>query len=405
MGRIYRPAYTRSLPSGVQISEADGKKFIALTINGECRRCEVREVKGRLRVFVILDDRWAVEWTDEHGRLKHKTVGPNRKLAIGALARYEERAARLKHGLPDLRGQGEERSRPIVLAINEYLEVLAAQDTSQAYRQHVRARLLAIMQGCVWQTWADVRPDSLTRFLGRLRDGKVSRSPATINGYLRNAKGFANWVAERNNERSPLKGVKGYAEQRERRRSRRILTDEEFDRLLEATRAAPRRHNTIIRPADRAMLYLVAAYTGLRASELARLKPGSFDLAACEVTVFGKGKREERTPIPAHLAEQLRPWLAGKKAGALWPGKWAEHRHQILWLRRDAKRAGIVGPVLFHNLRRRYVTALLRGGISPHVVRRMARHQDLRTTMDYYAELSPDDLRAAAESLKPPRAG
>lgn len=405
MGRIYRPSYTRPLPAGVQVSESDGKRFVEIAVSGERRRCEVREVKGRQRVLVVLEDRWAVEWT-EGGKLKHKTIGPNRKVAIAALARYEERAARLRHGLPDLRGQGEERKRPIVLAINEYLEVLTAQDTSKAYRDHVRARLLAMMQGCAWQTWADVRPDSLTRFLGRLRDGKKAPSLSTINGYLRNAKSFSNWVADRNNERSPLKGVKPYAEQRERRRSRRILTDEEFDRLLAATRAAPRRHNCIIRPADRAMLYLCAAYTGLRASELARLRPGSFDLAACEVTVFGKGKREEKIPIPAHLAEQLRPWLTERKPSApLWPGKWAEHRHQILWLRRDAKRAGIVGPVLFHNLRRRYVTALLRGGISPHVVRRMARHRDLRTTMDYYAELSPDDLRTAAESLKPPRAG
>lgn len=238
-------------------------------------------------------------------------------------------------------------------------------------------------------------------------DAKCLTDLADMIGEKRGAKAFCNWYAERLRERSPLKGLKPYPEQKDRRRSRRILTDEEFEKLLAATLKAPRRYQSIIRPADRVMLYQVAAYSGLRASELARLTISSIRLGPEPgITVYGKGKREEFTPIPGHLAKTLETWLAKKKPREkLWPGNWAAQRHQAQWIKRDAKRAGLGAGVTFHSLRRRFVTALLRAGNNVDVVRRMARHRDLATTMSYYAELVPGDLKAAAESLKPPRAG
>lgn len=413
MGRIFHPSYTRSLPAEARVFARDGLQFAIVTYRGVPRECEVREVRGRLRVFIELLDRWAVEWTDENGRTRARTVGRDKRMATAALTRYEDRAARRRHGLPDHAGEAQARGRPIMAVVSEYLAVLAGGDTSPAYREQVRQRLASIQRGCGWETWPDVSADGLVMYLGRLRDTKrkgydTGLSPASLNGYLRAAQTFTNWYAARLQERNPLKGIKPYPEAKDRRRSRRILTDEEFARLLDATVRAPRRCRTIIRPADRAILYRVAAYSGLRASELARLTPAHLRLDADPpaIVVYGKGKREESTAIPGFLADILRGWIAGKKAGArLWPGKWAEHRRQVLWLRRDSKRAGLGPGVTFHSLRRRYVTALIRAGNEADVVRRMARHRDLRTTMNYYAEITPQDLKRAAESLKPPPAG
>lgn len=403
MGRIYHPAYTRAMPAGAKVRVVDGRRVVDLVIAGQRRTCEVNE---RGRVTVVLEDRWAVEWTDESGKTRARTIGKDKRTATAALARYEERAARIRHGLPDPREEASIRTQPLMLAVRDYLEVLAGQDTSAEYRQHVDSRMKSILTGCRWETWLDVTADSFTRFLGRLRDND-DLSLSTLNGYMRNAKGFCNWFAEKLQARSPLHGLKPYPEDKSRKRSRRILTDAEFDRLIEATLRAPRRHGVIIRPVDRAMLYQVAAYSGLRASELSRLTPASIDLGPDPgIRVYGKGKREEFTPIPAHLADLLRPWIAGKKPTAqLWPGRWAAQKRQCQFLARDVKRAGLGDGVTFHSLRRRYVTGLLRAGNAPDVVRRLARHRDLKTTMDYYAELTPADLRAGAESLKPPRAG
>jgi integrase/recombinase XerD len=406
MGRLYHPKYTRAIPPGFTVRTIRGRRVVELTIRGQKVVCEVKEIKDRLRAIVVLQDRWAIEWTDENGDTRSRTVGKDKRAATAALARYEEQAARLRHGLPDHTADAQSRARPLVGLVDEYLTVLAAGDTSPAYRENTRTMLLAILPGCRWQVWGDVSSASLIKFLGRLRDTPPrGLSPSTLNGYLRTAKAFCNWHAASLRERSPLTGIKPYPEDRDRRRSRRILTDEEFVKLLDATARAPRRFNCIIKPADRVMLYWVAAYSGLRASELARLTPRNLTLDAEQpgITVYGKGKREEFTPIPEHLAERLREWIAGKKVtDRLWPGTWAEYRHQVKWLERDTERAGLGLGVTFHSLRRRYVTQLFRAGNEPDAVRRMARHKDIRTTMNHYAELTPADLKRAAESLKPP---
>lgn len=414
MGRVFPAVYTAPVPPGAKVTSRAGKRWVTLTVRKRPVTCEVRAVNGRDRA-VVPTGKYAVEWTDGAGKSRQRTVSADRRTAAAALARLEEQAARARHGLPDPAAEAAARSRPLADLAREYLEVLAGRDTSPAYRATARRHLADLQAHCKWAAWADVTGDSLTRYLGRLRDGAVpgrkggrrgdaGASPATLNSIIRTAKAFANWCADRLDARSPLRGVKPYPGDRDRRRSRRVLTDAEFDALLAATQKAPRRHNTLIPPADRAVLYLVAGLTGLRASELARLTPAAFDLDAAAVTVFGKGKREETTPVPDHLLARLREFLAGKPAGKpLWPGTWAAHRRQVKWLAGDARRAGLGEGVTFHGLRRRYVTALLRAGHAADVVRRLARHRDLRTTMDYYATQTPDDLRRAADSL--PRAG
>jgi integrase len=72
------------------------------------------------------------------------------------------------------------------------------------------------------------------------------------------------------------------------------------------------------------MLYFVAAYTGLRASELASLSPSSFDLTATPPTLtvkagYSKHKRKDVLPLHPELVRQLATWLKGRD-GLLWPG-------------------------------------------------------------------------------------
>jgi integrase len=93
------------------------------------------------------------------------------------------------------------------------------------------------------------------------------------------------------------------------------------------------------------MLYLTAAYTGLRASELASLTPESFDLDARTpaVTVaagYSKHRREDTVPLHAELVARLRPWLAAKAAGErVWPGNWAANKGAGKMLQADLKKA------------------------------------------------------------------
>jgi integrase len=356
---------------------------------------------------------WYCEWHGADGKTKRKKVGPDRRLANEALARFEARERRRRLGLPD--GDADKAGQlaaPVAGLIAEYLEVLAGRGTSPGYRALVDDYLTRLAADLAWFTFADVSADDLVVYLGRRRD-EHGNGPATLNSYLRVAKGLARWYAGKIGAPSPLAAVKPFPEDVDRRRPRRLLTDDELARLLAAARACPRKGRAGIRGPDRAALYLVAAFTGLRAGELAALTPAAFALDAAPpiVTVEAKdakGKRTEPVPVPAHVVARLRPWLASKPPGArLWPGKWAEQRKQVAWLARDLARAGVAERdsrgqrVTFHSLKRRYVVKIIQAGGKIHEVRRLARHRHISTTLAYYVDENMTDLGDLANRLPP----
>ena len=117
------------------------------------------------------------------------------------------------------------------------------------------------------------------------QQGKSDRfGTQTSNHYLGAVKQFARWlVKDRRTDADPLAHLAGGNVKLDRRHDRRELSDAELTRLFGTVRAAGRRAR--LDGPDREMLYLVSAYTGLRASELASLKPRSSDLNAATPTV------------------------------------------------------------------------------------------------------------------------
>ena len=86
-------------------------------------------------------------------------------------------------------------------------------------------------------------------------------------------------------------------------------------------------------------------------------------------------------------------------------GTWPKHAAEMLRIDLDA--AGIAyrdeeGRVAdFHALRHSYITLLSRSGVSPKVAQELARHSDIRLTMQTYTHAGLYDLAAAVESLPP----
>jgi integrase len=344
---------------------------------------------------------WYAEWQGADGKTHRKKVGA-KNLAQSYLARKLDEVERQRAGIaPPPSADG---LAPLSVLLDDYLRDLAARDTDATYRRTVDSRITRILTECGWLMWPDVSAASLQRFLGALL---AVRSPATANGYLRDCKGFVGWVAERLGTASPLRKVAPFPEDADRRRSKAILTDAELAALAQAAETAPRRHNTRISGPDRAMLYRVAAYTGLRASELASLTPAHFDLAAAIPVVTPaasaqKSGRPDAIPLPAHLVKLLRKWLKGRAPNdRLWPGTWARSKRQWRWFNADKAAAGITSTATFHGLRRGYVTRLIRAGVDVDLVRRLARHRDIKTTLAYYATAELADLAGAAAKLKP----
>ena len=100
---------------------------------------------------------------------------------------------------------------------------------------------------------------------------------------------------------------------------RRHLSPADFGRFIDATRGKGERYG--LTGEQRVLLYITAAYTGLRASELASLTPASFDLTADPpmVTVeagYSKHRKRDELPLHPELASRLRWWLTERREAA-----------------------------------------------------------------------------------------
>jgi len=154
---------------------------------------------------------------------------------------------------------------------------------------------------------------------------------------------------------------------------------------------------------DFAIMTLVARL-GLRSIEVARLELGDVDWRTGELVVRGKGRRQDRLPLPSEVGEALVAYLA-------WDRTPADARRLFLTCRapRGPIRADLVGDVVEraclraglphvgpHRLRHALASELLRQGAGLVAISQVLRHQDLATT-GLYAKVDLVTLRHVAQ--------
>ena len=143
---------------------------------------------------------------------------------------------------------------------------------------------------------------------------------------------------------------------------------------------------------------------GLRAGEAARLTLDDVDWRAGEIVVHGKGRREDRLPLPADVGEAITGYLQRGRP---------ESRRRELFLRarapigalgrggvsaivrRACGRAGIPG-VGAHRLRHTIACEMVRVGVPLPEIGQVLRHRSLQTTANY-ARVDLDQLRLLAQ--------
>jgi integrase len=254
----------------------------------------------------------------------------------------------------------------------------------------------------------DLTASRVQSFLADLRDEGTSIQ--TSNHYLRAIKQLTRWmVKDRRSHDDPLQFVSMLNVSTDRRHDRRPLAEAEFSALLQAARAG--RSVLGMEGPDRAMLYAVAAYTGLRASELASLTRQSFRLDDDTPTVtvqaaYSKHRRQDVLPLHPSLVAMIRPWLFAKPTwGRIWPGKWAEYKTAGKMMQVDLKAAGVEyidahGLYAdFHALRHTFITNMMKSGVNPKTAQALARHSTIDLTMNVYASLTVTDQAAALNTL------
>ena len=201
----------------------------------------------------------------------------------------------------------------------------------------------AVLDGCRFtKIRRHVQASAVVEYLGTLR--KEGKSVKTANDYLAAVKGFTRWLWR--DKRSVLDALAGLSKlangETDVRHARRDFSPDELGLLLEAARQSPkaiRRLSGI----DRYFLYLTAAATGFRVSELASMTPESFHLDGDTPTATvqascTKNRKLAVQPLPLDVADLLREYLRDKAAGVpVWPGKW--RRKAVYLIRGDLKEA------------------------------------------------------------------
>lgn len=142
---------------------------------------------------------------------------------------------------------------------------------------------------------------------------------------------------------------------------------------------------------------------GLRAGELAALRLEDINWRAGEITVRGKGNREDRLPLPADVGEAIAKWLRdGRPACAdravfvtsTAPIRALTRGSVSLAVRRAAVRAGLT-PVGAHRLRHSAACAMIRAEVPLNEVGQVLRQHSAVVTAGY-ARVDVERLRTLA---------
>lgn len=172
----------------------------------------------------------------------------------------------------------------------------------------------------------------------------------------------------------------------------KTLSEDQVDALLSAPD-----ENTSLGLRDKAMLELLYA-SGLRVSELVKLKTLHVSLNEGVLRVMGKGSKERLVPFGDMARDSLLAYLQNSRAALLGPKQTDDlfvtasgpkagtaMSRVMFWqlIKKYAVTSGITAPLSPHTLRHAFATHLLNRGADLRSVQVLLGHADISTTTIY----------------------
>jgi len=166
------------------------------------------------------------------------------------------------------------------------------------------------------------------------------------------------------------------------------LTDLEINRLLDLDTVKHRAKPEMIQR-DMAMI-IILLHTGLRVSELTGLKLVDIDVGTKQLKVLRKGRKEQYVPLNSEAVKVLEVYLSqreqcqtdrcfvdlkGNSLSRVSIYNIIRRYFNLADIKKDKK-----GP---HVLRHTFCTRLHRKGVDPFIIKELAGHKNLSTTMRY----------------------
>jgi len=419
---VTKAVYTRPVPPEARILERKGVRFARFKRGTRDVEAPLTADGTRCR---IASEEYYVRYKDHEGRWRWEKGYTDLRATRELQRKIDERVAHKQEGLVD--PFDEHRKRPL----SEHLDDFEAALSAQRSPKHVRLvvdRATKIIDGCGFTRTHEIEAFRVEVFLGELADKGLSAQ--TRKHYLRAIKQFTRWLQRhRRMADDPLAHLEPPNVETDRRRVRRALSADEVQTLLEhAVRS--RVDFRGLSGADRFVVYYLALGTGLRASEIASLSPGSFRCegdAPIVVVEAGTSKRRHRDeqPLQPDVVAIVQDYLTDKPAGELlWPTLDSQWTARMLKADLEAARAAWIGQGAterenrerqesdfltyqnaagevadFHAQRHTYITQAAKI-LPPRMAQALARHSCSAVT-DRYTHLALSDTSAAAAQLPP----
>ncbi len=433
---LFRPVVTRPLPPDAKIERRGDQAFV--TVDGE--RCRVTAsgthyaTESRVWYCRMLDPR-----TGKRRRFSLNT--PSKPAAIA-------KAKRLMVELPAKAADpnADKADGKLTDHLEAFLEKQRGRVTEK-HRTMQAQRIRRALDACEFVYWRDIWGDkprerrAAAVFHGFLKDltkipkrkkkreskaddeaaNKLLKLPpamsnASRNHYRREFNTFVNWMASDEiglAPSNPFSEIKQWDAEKTAFHYR-PLSDDELREILAAARAGADTQG--VTGAERAVLYQLAAATGLRFRELTTLTWANVQLgdnpSVTVLACYAKNGERADQPIATHTAAMLERWrdfitqVDGRPApeDRVFAGI-GRHTKSAKLIQFDATVAGVAlvdagdgSRLTFHSLRHVFITAVDRNSRSLNVTRELARHSNVKLTQMYTHPLTADQ-RAALEGL------
>jgi integrase len=464
MGTVFRKSYTKPLPAGAETFTRKGERFARWKDRkGKTRTAPLTVGEDGSERVVIDSPYYVAKYRDGAGVVRVEATGCRDETAARRVLADLERRAELVRSKVMTAAEaaiGDHQAAPLEKAFAAFDEHHRAKGVTEIHREDTGRYLRRLAADCTFNTLADLRRESLERWLAlRTADGMSAR---TRNAYRDALVSFCNWCIETSRlAANPFGAVPKANEKADRRRQRRAMTEAELLRLLPVARERPLLEALTVRKGprkgeryanvraevrerlrllgrERALIYKTLVLTGLRKGELASLTVAQLRLddAVPHLALDAadeKNREGNDIPLRDDLAADLRDWLADKlhrlqdearRAGAAIPVRLPPTAplfdvpdRLVMILDRDLVAAGIARRVKVngkwvidkrddrgrtldvHALRHTFGTLMSKGGVAPRTAQAAMRHSDIKLTMNVYTDPALLDVRGALDAL------
>jgi len=444
---LFKATYEAPIPERAEILTHNGRKYV-----------NVRDHNGRIvRAYLTADGKRCLKpqrkytgpFRDYHGTVRRVALASDKEASQKALNDLTRHIDQIRAGTtPDLNKVSPIIRTKVEEALQDagkltagykmaqtsldelfttYLEHLEASGRTQKHRKDVRRYLKTVAAECNFRYIRDICVRPVQDLIITKRNAGLSCR--TVNLYADRIRYFCTWAVKRKLlDQNPFADFTRLNERTNRAREARALTPEEVERLLDAAFRRPlverRKKYKRMQPSTvtkltvlgegRRLGYALMIYTGLRVNETRQLIWADVDLKGEVLQVRAtttKNSKPATLPLHPYVVALLTDWEKRKPEAR--PNDRivnipSSTSSLLKVLNRDLAFARIpkkddVGQVIhLHALRHTFTTLLARADVPPHVLKHLARHSNVQTTMQHYTHVLRGDDIAAIQKLPRP---